>query len=304
MKRVLVTGSLNQDVVIRSTYLPQPGETLIGTSVRFEDGGKGANQAVAACRAGALVRMTGSVGVDAAGHELTEHLNTTGVETDQIRRLSKETTGMAFIHVDDLGENSITVIPGANMADDVPKDELVRTWLSDCDCVLLQNEIHPQINKQLIRLAKAEGIMVMVNPAPYHSSVLAWLANIDVLTPNEEELKRLVPEANTRQERMSTLLARGVQLVVVTLGASGIAYMHQDGRHGTLQAPHVQAIDTVGAGDTFCGYLGARLTLGDSLEQALLHAMYAASLSVTRAGTQRAIPSFSEVLRAEKEWIQ
>ena len=276
--RVLVVGSANLDLVATTVRHPAPGETLIGHDYSEHPGGKGLNQAVAAARAGSPTRFVGAVGRDDAGQTLTRVAGEAGVDTSEVAVVDVS-TGRALILVADSGENSIVVVPGAN--------ELCPAGAARAgEVVLAQLEVPLNTVESTFRSAREIGATTVLNPAPARPLPPELLELVDIIVPNEHELDLL--------GGVSGLLDRGVGTVVVTLGAEG-ARVHP--REGSVDIPtlSVDAVDTTGAGDTFCGYLASGLASGLPLESAARRGCLAAALSTTRSGAVPSIPTSAEV---------
>ena len=276
--RVLVVGSANLDLVATTVRHPAPGETLIGHDYSEHPGGKGLNQAVAAARAGSPTRFVGAVGRDDAGQTLTRVAGDAGVDTSEVAVVDVS-TGRALILVADSGENSIVVVPGAN--------ELCPAGAARAgEVVLAQLEVPLNTVESTFRSAREVGATTVLNPAPARPLPPELLELVDIVVPNEHELDLLGGVAN--------LLEKGVGTVVVTLGAEG-ARVHTS--EGAVDIPtlSVDAVDTTGAGDTFCGYLASGLASGLPLESAARRGCLAAALSTTRSGAVPSIPTSAEV---------
>jgi ribokinase len=275
---VLVVGSANLDLVATTARHPSPGETLIGHDYSEHPGGKGLNQAVAAARAGSPTRFVGAVGRDDAGQTLTRVAAESGVDTSEIADVDAS-TGRALILVAESGENSIVVVPGAN--------ELCPVGTARAgEVVLAQLEVPLNTVESTFLTAREVGATTVLNPAPARPLPPELLELVDIIVPNEHELDLL--------GGVSSLLEKGVGTVVVTLGAEG-ARVHT--RDGAVDIPtlSVDAVDTTGAGDTFCGYLASGLASGLPLENAARRGCLAAALSTTRAGAVPSIPTSAEV---------
>lgn len=292
MGSVTVLGSLNVDIVTTVPRLPGRGETVAGGRLHRLPGGKGANQAVAATRLGSRARLVARVGADADA--ILRTLAAEGVDVAAVRTDERTTTGIAAVVVDGAGENTIVVNPGANAdlgVDDLPS-RLVR---SPGEIVLVQHEIAPEVVEQAVLRAREQGGVVVLNPAPARPLAPRVLAAVDVLVPNLGELAWLlgadrpagVAEARDLLERA----ALPCRAVVVTLGADGAMLKEAHGT-GTLHvpAPSVDAVDTVGAGDTFCGALADALARGGDLPAAVERAVLAASHAATGRGAQTSMP--------------
>ena len=304
-EKLLVIGSINMDIVNRVKHHPAPGETVKGEGTQYHHGGKGANQAVAAARAGGRVVMAGAVGTDAFGDALLASLAREGVETDIVAR-KDGTSGMAFITVSESGQNCIVLSEGANglLAPDDIRAALARERIK---LVLLQNEIPWETNESAIRKAKENGMRVWFNPAPALRIPESVLPLIDTLVLNESEAehltgRRVLGEADA-ERAAKDLLAGGTGEVIVTLGAQGSLYMNAGGSALFTPSFPVTAVDTTAAGDTFIGYCAAAVCAGMPMEKALKFASAASAISVTRAGAQPSIPHRAEVERflAERE---
>ncbi|MFC8129274.1 ribokinase [Streptomyces sp. NPDC057302] len=293
MTHIAVLGSTNMDLVAYVAKAPQRGETVTGREFRTLPGGKGANQAVAAARAGAdAVSMIGAVGADAFGTQLRAALDHSGVDTDLLRTVDTAATGTAHIVVDDEGGNAIVVIPGANatLTALAPGDEGL---IASADALLLQLEIPVEGVLAAAQAARRHGVRTILTPAPAQPLGSELLDSIDLLVPNEHEAAALTgltdPEAAAR-----SLLSQ-VPEVVVTLGARGSLYAARGAEPVLVEAPHVTAVDTTGAGDTFVGTLAVALAEGGSVPDALAWASSAAALSVQRPGASSSMPFRAEI---------
>lgn len=284
---VLVAGSANLDFVVRAAHIPAPGETVLGRAFQTFPGGKGANQAVAAARAGdAETRMLLALGDDAHASPLEASLRAAGVALE-VRRHPTLPTGVAFICLSDTAENAITVAPGANMAlvpDDLPD-------LAGIGTLLLQLETPLDSVTAYAARAQAAGVRVVLNAAPAQPLPDALLRLVDVLVVNEGELAML---AGANDNIVAALRAVPVGCVVVTLGDAGCVALHGDALHLQPAFP-VDAVDTTGAGDTFCGALVAALARGDALPGALRDASAASALACTVLGAQSSVPTRAQV---------
>lgn len=284
---ILVAGSANLDFVVRAARIPAPGETVLGHSLALHPGGKGANQAVAAARAGgADTQMLLALGADAHAAPLEQSLQAAGVRTHVVR-CADEATGTAFICVSDDAENAITVAPGANTR--LAPEHLPP--LDGCTHLLMQLETPVPTVAAYARAARAAGVTVVLNAAPARVLDDTLLALVDMLIVNEGELAQV---SGTDAGIRAGLDRLRVPVVVVTLGARGCCA--RQGRHHLLQpAFAVEPVDTTGAGDTFCGVLVAGLARGSTLAEALRSASAASALACTRPGAQSAIPGQAAV---------
>jgi ribokinase len=281
---VYVVGSVNLDLVVRAATLPAPGETVTGGTFERHGGGKSANQAVAAARQGAAVRMVGAVGTDDLGDEAIADLSAEGVDVTHMARLESAATGVALIVVDDGGENQIAVASGANHALD---PAAVGAALAGADAggvALLGLEVSDEAVLAGARAARASGLQVLLNPAPARPLPDELLALSPVLTPNGTEASQLTgeddPEAAAR-----ALTARTGAPVVVTVGADG-ALLADGHALERIPAPKVEAVDTTGAGDAFNGALAAELAGGAALADAVRAAVAVAADAVRRPGAR------------------
>jgi ribokinase len=288
---ILVAGSANLDFVVRADHIPRPGETVLGSDFKTFPGGKGANQAVACARAGGVpTHMLLALGNDAFAAPLETSLQGAGVHMHTVRDPA-QATGTAFICLSAAGENAITVAPGANSA-------LRPKHLPPLDGfshLLLQLEIPLDTVTAYAVAARAAGVKVVLNAAPARVLPPELLACVDILLVNEGELAVVSQCQGSVAECLECLLKLGVPTVVVTLGARGCVAQHQGDFH--LQAAFaIKPLDTTGAGDTFCGALGAAISLGHGMADALRYACAAGALACTRMGAQSSIPQASEVL--------
>ncbi|MFD2647466.1 ribokinase [Devosia albogilva] len=291
---LIVLGSTNLDQIGTVTRLPRPGETVSGHTFSTAPGGKGANQALAARRAGAEVQFFSAVGEDAFGPAALELLQQDGVDLTGVRRTDAH-TGIAMILVDEAGENVIAVLPGANATVDEAAAEAALAGRGPGDVLVLQQEIPMATNRRALALAKAQGVRTLLNIAPFVPETTGIAAAADILIANETEFALLVGEFGDRLE--AAMLERAAtcgQIVVVTLGAAGVR-IAVDGTILSIPSMPVEVVDTVGAGDTFCGYFAAGLSAGDTIERAARRAAAAASLACTRAGAQPSIPYRGEL---------
>jgi ribokinase len=283
---VLVAGSANADMVVRAARIPAPGETVLGGDLTVMPGGKGANQAVAAARAGgAATTMLLALGQDGAAEVLERSLSDAGVRLHVVR--AARPTGVALITVSDAAENAITVAPGANTT--LAPEHLPA--LTGVDWLVMQLETPVDTVTAYAQAARAAGVRVMLNVAPAQAVPQMLLSAVDVLVANEEELAVIAGNNGTLIERLAAL---GVPIAIVTLGVRGCCAWD----HASVvfqPAFRVDAVDTTAAGDTFCGALAAAFARGDGLPTALRTATAAAALATTRPGAQSSIPARSEV---------
>ncbi|MET0480434.1 MAG: ribokinase [Mycetocola sp.] len=300
-RRVFVVGSVNRDILVRTPRHPSPGETVTGSRLDTGLGGKGLNQAVAAARAGATVIMVGAVGDDDAGAESRDRLRSDGIDVDRISVRNGVHTGYAVVTVDDAGENSIVVVPGANGLLDGDDVSVLLSDLGPTDIIVLQNELPPSAGAAAARSARSAGATVVWNAAPAPASLEDIPDAIDVLVVNEHELlcvaELLGFALQDRNELISAVGRRLDAVVVCTLGADGSIVIDGD-RTESVPAAAVDVVDTTAAGDTFIGYLVSDLPVEDIGAEHLRIAGAAAGLTVTRPGASDSIPYRHDVDRA------
>jgi len=297
MKKILVVGSLNVDMVVRVPHMPAAGETILAEKADTVPGGKGANQAYAAGKLGAQTIMFGAVGNDRYAEIEKKSLQSAGVDVSRLIVRADFDTGLAWITVNDAGDNSIVVVSGANKTlsekDIADNDDL----LHSCDIVLCQMEIPVQTVLCAARRAKELGKTVILDPAPVPKDFPAELYTyVDIIKPNETELSLLTGAASSDYEKGTDILrSRGVKNVIVTLGGAG-AFVNSEteGKHMLTVRP-VPVVDTTAAGDSFTAALAVRLASGSSLLQAVRYANEVATIVVTRKGAQTSIPTAEEV---------
>lgn len=300
---IVVLGSLNMDFVVRVQHLPAAGETVLGHNFQTLPGGKGANQACAAGRAGSTnvtVKMIGRVGFDVFGDQLKASLTTAGVDVSSVQPTQQQPTGVALIWVDAQGQNSIIVASGANhtlIPADVPA---MRSTFQNAKYALFQLETPLDVVEGALRLAHDEGVKTILDPAPAQPLSPALLKQVDILTPNESEALTLLgrPPArvglNEAPALARALLTTGPKAVILKLGDKGCFYW--DGVRAIHQEAYpVVAVDSTAAGDTFNGALAVALAQSTEIVPALRFANGAAALSVTRLGAQSSIPDLSEI---------
>jgi ribokinase len=296
MGKVVVLGSINRDLVLSVEAHPRPGETVSGADLREFPGGKGANQAVAAQRAGAACALFGAVGDDGFGEAMQTFLNSEGIDLSHLRVVQGRPTGIALITVDRHGENAIIVSAGANAA--LGPGDLAGLVPAPGDLVVAQFEVPEPFIVAGFKRAHAAGAKTLLNPAPMRSLAPELLALTDLLILNETELESAGGGAPLGDETAVTeaaqKLAAGQRHVIVTLGAQGCLAVTPEGVI-RLPAPLAVAVDTTGAGDCFVGVLAAGLAEGLAFPVALERACKAASISVTRAGAAQSMPFAREL---------
>lgn len=288
--KITVIGSINIDLVTASPRFPQPGETLLGTSFNRFMGGKGANQAVAAARLGAEVCMIGAVGDDGFGREALAHLQAEGINTDHIKTLPDQPTGIANITVAE-GDNHIIVVSGANFGITPADIEACEARIAESDVILSQLEIPIDCVIAAAKLARKHNKPFVLNPAPAQKLPSELLDLITLLTPNAYELAISLglPENTPAEE----LIKQAGVPVLMTRGSEGVLYNDENGTLYTQPAFKVTSVDTTGAGDTFNGAFAVFRHLG--MKEATRKANAAAALSVTKAGAQSGMPAAAEL---------
>lgn len=291
---ITVFGSTNLDQIGTVSRLPKPGETVAGGTFSMAAGGKGANQALAARRAGAEVRHVSAVGEDAFADLALELLRQGGVDLSQLR-VAEEATGIAMIFVEASGENVIAILPGANGT--VSPEDAVRglAGLSESDTLLVQQEVPQAATRKALEIARERGARSILNTAPFLPDTAKLAPMADIVVANETEFSLLTGRPiDQLDSAMQDWVNRTGRTIVVTLGAEGARARTPDGPI-SVPAHKVKPVDTVGAGDTFCGYLAAGLDAGYDLAAALRRAAVAGSLACLKPGAQPAIPMKADV---------
>lgn len=298
MLDIVVIGSLNTDLVIKAPRLPSPGETLLGEELRTIPGGKGANQAAAAARLGSWVAMVGRIGRDEFGPRLVDNLAHLCVNTDHIHVDPHASTGTALIMVDQQGENTIVLSPGANGLVSIADIDTALPLLKQAKLLLLQFEIPLETVAYALEKAAELDLQVILNPAPAKPVSQEILSKVDVLVPNITELRLLsgvpVEDDHAIHQAAQSLLAMGVGVVVVTLGERG-AMLVTPKETELVPGIQVDVVDTTAAGDAFIGALATALVREMPLVEAIRFANCAGALATTRFGAQTSLPSADEV---------
>lgn len=296
--KVVVVGSYNTDLTIKTDRIPLPGETIIGGRFSESGGGKGANQAVAAARAGANVSFIAKVGNDVLGREGIERLNQEGINTKYVFTETEVPTGVAFIVVDKNGENSIVVASGANSKLSPFDIESAENEILSADVVLLQLESPIKTIETVINKSYEKGIKIILNPAPAQTLSDNILKKINVITPNRIEAEMLTGIKVTDEKSLRSITMRffdlGIKNVLITLGIKGV-FAGLPNRMEFIPSFKVQSIDSTGAGDVFNGSLAAFLSEGMPIKKAVKMANASASISVTRIGAQDCAPNRMEI---------
>lgn len=295
MASIIIVGSVNMDLVVRTPRFALPGETVMGHGFDTVPGGKGANQAVAARRLGGAVAMVACVGEDAFGLAMREGLAGEGIDVQHVDVRGGHPSGVALITVDDLGENSIIVAPGANGRMTVEDVALAGAAIASAAVLVLQLEVPMPVVHAAATIAREHGRIVVLNAAPAQPCE-TLLALVDYLVVNETEVFALAgPGVQRRDDAIAALLRRGVQHVVVTLGANGAVLASAKGDATTVAAFAVPVVDTTAAGDAFVGGFAVALAEGASPTEALKRGNAAGALTVTRAGAQPSLPTRGEL---------
>jgi len=303
---VLIIGSSNMDLNIYIERFPKPGETVTGGTFKQFLGGKGANQAVAAIRSGAKTIFVGKIGKDLFGDQMISHLTEEGIEMSYVIRDASLSSGVAFILINNDGENMISVAPGANLH--LTKSDIVKTAeiIQNAKILVVQMEIPVKTIEEIYKIASQGEVIKILNPAPLKPIPINTLKNIDIIIPNEGELYRLHSllgfkelEGDVRKRIIHAskdITNLGVKIVITTLGSRG-SLVYDGETHQIIEIPayKVNAIDTVGAGDCFNGVLASKLCMGEKIINAVKYATSAASIAVTRKGAQDSMPYLSEI---------
>ncbi|QHB17276.1 ribokinase [Mannheimia pernigra] len=299
MKKLTVLGSINADHVISVPYFAKPGETLTGHSYHIAYGGKGANQAVAAARLGAKVSFIGCIGDDDIGKAMKTAFEKDGINTQPIKSVANEMTGIAMIQVAESGENSIVISAGANGHLDEAVVAEFQSEIAQADCLLMQLETPLPAIIQAAKIAKENNTQVVLNPAPARELPDKLLSLLDMITPNETEAEILtgvkVVDEESAKQAAQAFHQKGIEKVLITLGSKGV-FVSENGQGEIAAGFRVNAVDTTAAGDTFNGGLVTAMLEDKPLDKAIRFAHAAAAISVTRKGAQSSIPTRQETL--------
>ncbi|MFN3975194.1 MAG: ribokinase [Dehalococcoidia bacterium] len=295
---ILVVGGINMDLVVITPRFPASGETVVGERFFITPGGKGANQAVACARLGARCSLVGRVGNDTFGQDLLASLTARGVDIQGVGQDDLASSGVAFIEVDATGQNRIVQVVGANGRCGLEEVKKAQRLLHHADALLFSLEVSPVLLLEVGRMAREQGALVVFNPAPAKPFPSALYPLSHYIVPNETEVSALVGypvgDQDSLRRAAEELLGRGCQGVVITLGERGAFFKSAEGE-GYVPAFPVKAVDTVGAGDAFCGALTLALAEGKHLKEAVRFANAAGAVAVTKPGAQEAMPSREEV---------
>ncbi|MDP2114409.1 MAG: ribokinase [Bacteroidota bacterium] len=298
-KKILIVGSSNTDMVIKTHNFPAPGETILGGRFLMNAGGKGANQAVAAARLGGMVTFVGKIGDDIFGKQAVQQLEDEGINVDFVAVDPENPSGVALITVDKKGENSIVVAPGSNGTLSAADFDKAIAELYESEYVLMQLEIPIPTVEHIARMAALKQKKVVLNPAPAATLTDELLQNLYIITPNETEAELLtgikVTDESSALKAASALNEKGVEIVIITMGSAG-AFLLANGNSEIIKAPKVEAVDTTAAGDTFNGALVVALSEGKTIQESIVFANKAAAISVTRIGAQSSVPFRKEIL--------
>lgn len=295
---ILVAGSSNTDMVIKTSRLPEPGETILGGTFFMNAGGKGANQAVAAARLNGNVTFVAKTGNDIFGKEAIQLFAKEGMHTGYIFTDPVQPSGVALITVDDNGENCITVAPGAN-AMLLPAD-IEQSWkaIEQAAIILVQLEIPVETIHALANMAAQKNIPLVLNPAPAQTLPDELLKMVSIITPNQKETEMLtgiaVTNTATAEQAAQQLHNKGIETIIITMGSQG-AFVYHNNESLLIPAPKVKAVDSTAAGDVFNGALVVALAEGMTMHNAVTFACNAAAISVTRLGAQASAPYRNEV---------
>ena len=298
MNKVTVVGSFMYDLVATAPRRPKTGETLIGDSFGMFLGGKGANQAIAASRAGAIVSMVGRLGNDLFGDQFLEKFSEEGINTDFVIQDTENGTGVGMPLIDASGDNSIVIIPQANMALSFENIDQAESSIADSDVLVLQCEVPMEANQRAAEIANKTDTLVILNPAAACEIPDALLSLVDIKTPNESETEILtgMPTETENQaiEAAHLLLSKGIETVILTLGSRG-SFLLTKKMEKLIPAFSVEVVDTTAAGDAFCGALAASLAHGINIEKSVKIANAAGALAVTKLGAEPSLPSREEI---------
>lgn len=296
--KIVVAGSSNTDMILQMDHIPRPGETILGGQFSMAAGGKGANQAVAAARAGGQVTFLARVGADMFGRQAVEGFRRDGIDVRYVLEDEQAPSGVALIFVAANGENSIGVASGANLCLSPADVQQAASAIQDASALVMQLETPLETVRAAAQIAAAKQVPVILNPAPAQPLDDALLALVTVLTPNESEAELLtgvpVTDVAAAARAAEVLRSRGVAQVIVTLGARG-AWVASTAFQGLVPAFPVQPVDTTAAGDVFNGALAVAMSEQRPFEQAVRFACAAAALSVTKLGAQPSAPQRSEI---------
>lgn len=295
----MVFGSFVVDLMSRADRLPKPGETVRGNEFNIGPGGKGFNQAVASHKSGADIVTVTKIGNDTFGKIAFDIANEIGMNSKGFIISEEDSTGSALICVDELtAENQILIVPGA--CNTIKKEEIdsLDELLNDISYLLIQYEVNQDANEYIIKKALEKGVKIILNPAPYQKVNDEFLNNINIITPNETEVKGLtgveVVDLETARQAKDVLLSKGIKNIVITLGVNG-SYVYSNGEDLIIPSYKVKAVDTTGAGDAFNGGLLTAISEGKNLFDSAKFATAVSALSVQKKGTAISMPTRKEI---------
>jgi len=303
---ITVVGSINMDLTTYTSRIPSVGETILGTGFKMNPGGKGANQAVAAAKLGATVNMIGKVGEDYFSKPLLNNLEKNSVNTQYIKSESQISTSIASILVDASGNNCIVVSPGANMSLAPGDIQELSSVITSANVVLMQLEIPLETIIKTVEIAHKNHVLSVLNPAPAQKLPEEVLSKLDIIIPNETEIRILTGKPASTVEEIKTaakdLLDTGVKIVVVTMGERGALLLSKD---NSIFEPafQVNVVDTVAAGDAFIGGFTYAVSLNKSYDEALRWGNAAGALATTRYGSQLSLPDLRSVQELLNQYL-
>ena len=298
INNIVVVGSSNTDMIVKTDKIPKPGETVIGGIFYKAAGGKGANQAIAASRAGGNVTFITCVGNDVFGDEAIIGFQNDGINVEYVKKDNQEASGIALIFIDSIGENSIAVASGANLKLLESDVKIAQEKISNADVLLMQLEIPIKTVEAAAKIAYSAGVKVVLNPAPAQPLSNELLKCISVLTPNESEAELLtdikIKDENDAIKAAKMLIEKGVELVIITLGIKGALLASKEGAR-LITGFEVETVDTTAAGDVFNGAFAVAIAENKCLSEAIKFAHAAAAISVTKIGAQPSVPKRDEI---------
>lgn len=298
-KKIVIVGSSNMDMVVKTEHIPAPGETVLSGSFFMNPGGKGANQAVAVARLGGEAIFISKMGNDVFGKQFSQLFGEEGIDTRHILSDEDLPSGVALITVDDAGENSIVVASGANANLQIRDMDGARAQIASACILLVQLEIPMETVDHVVKFAGGKGVKVILNPAPANALSQELLECVYILTPNKKEASMIagieVTDMESAKQAAQIICAKGAKNVVITMGPMG-ALVYEDGAFHVATARKVETVDTTAAGDVFNGALAVAVSEGKNLKEAVDFACEAAAISVTRLGAQSSIPYRTELI--------
>jgi ribokinase len=298
-RKIIVVGSSNMDMVVKTDHIPVPGETVLSGSFFMNPGGKGANQAVAVARLGGEVSFVSKMGNDIFGKQFSQLFSDEGIDTRYILSDEDLPSGVALITVDNAGENSIVVASGANANLNSKDMDGALTQIANAGILLVQLEIPMDTVNYVVKFANKNGVKVILNPAPANTLSQELLECIYILTPNKTEASMIsgvqVTDMESAKQAAQVICSKGAKNVVITMGPLG-AIICKSGHCSVVAARQVETVDTTAAGDVFNGALAVAVSEGKDLDEAADFACEAAAISVTRLGAQTSIPYRTELI--------